>query len=65
MQDVFIDSYRILKKGGRCCFVIGNTRLRKVDILNAEVFAENDIPENIVFDHRQIIEDYYRWKKLS
>ena len=41
MEEVFDESFRILKRGGRCCYVIGNTRLRGVDILNAEVFAEN------------------------
>ncbi len=39
MEEVFDESYRILKKGGRCCFVIGNTKLKGIDILNAEVFA--------------------------
>lgn len=41
MQQVFDESFRILKQGGRCCYVIGNTSLKKVDILNAEVFAES------------------------
>ena len=41
MQDVFNESYRILKPGGRCCYVIGNTKLKGVDILNAEAFAES------------------------
>jgi len=41
MQEVFAESYRILKKGGRCCYVIGDTMLKGVDILNAEVFAES------------------------
>lgn len=41
MQEVFDESYRILKHGGRCCYVIGDTRLKGVDILNAEVFAES------------------------
>ncbi|MFC1712328.1 DNA methyltransferase [Candidatus Poribacteria bacterium] len=41
MEEVFDESFRILKPGGRCCFVIGNTRLRGVDILNAQVFAES------------------------
>ncbi|MHA1229352.1 MAG: DNA methyltransferase [Candidatus Helarchaeota archaeon] len=41
MCAVFKESYRILKGGGRCCYVIGNTRLKGVDILNAEVFAES------------------------
>jgi len=41
MQQVFDESYRILKKGGRCCYIIGDTRLKGVDILNAEVFAES------------------------
>ncbi len=41
MEEVFDESFRILKPGGRCCFVIGDTRLKGVDILNAEVFAES------------------------
>ncbi len=41
MQEVFDESYRILKSGGRCCYVIGNTKLKGVDVLNAEVFAES------------------------
>jgi len=41
MQEVFDESYRILKNGGRCCYVIGDTCLKGVDILNAEVFAES------------------------
>ncbi len=41
MQECFDETYRILKKGGRCCYVIGNTKLKGVDILNAEVFAES------------------------
>jgi len=41
MEDIFHESYRILKPGGRCCYVIGNTKLKGVDILNAEVFTES------------------------
>lgn len=41
MEEVFVESFRILKNGGRCCFVIGNTRILGIDILNAEVFAES------------------------
>ncbi|TFG27599.1 hypothetical protein EU527_18410, partial [Candidatus Thorarchaeota archaeon] len=41
MEEVFRESYRILKDGGRCCYVIGNTALKGVDILNAQVFAES------------------------
>ena len=41
MQEVFDESYRILRPGGRCCYVIGNTKLKGVDILNAEAFAES------------------------
>lgn len=40
MEGVFRESCRILKRGGRCCFVIGDTKLKGVEILNAEVFAE-------------------------
>ena len=41
MEEVFKDNYRVLKNGGRCCYVIGNTKLKGIDILNAEVFAES------------------------
>lgn len=41
MEEVFDESFRILKHGGRCCYVIGDTRLKRVNILNAEVFAES------------------------
>ena len=41
MEEVFDESSRIIKPGGRCCYVIGDTRLKGVDILNAEVFAES------------------------
>lgn len=41
MEEVFDENYRILKHGGKCCYVIGDTRLKGVDILNAEVFAES------------------------
>jgi DNA modification methylase len=41
MEEVFDESFRILKHGGRCCYVIGDTKLMGIDILNAEVFAES------------------------
>jgi DNA modification methylase len=41
MEEVFDESFRILKQGGRCCYVIGNTKLKGIDILNAEAFAES------------------------
>ncbi len=41
MESVFDESFRILKQNGRCCYVIGNTKLKGIDILNAEVFAES------------------------
>lgn len=50
MQQVFDESYRILKPGGRCCYVIGNTQLKKVDILNAEAFAESLQYSGFIFD---------------
>lgn len=40
MNLAFTEMYRVLRKGGRACIVIGNTNLKGVDILNAEVAAE-------------------------
>ena len=40
MQQCFEEMYRVLKQNGKACIVIGNTALRKVPILNAEVFTE-------------------------
>jgi len=40
MNQAFEEMKRILKKGGRTCIVIGNTNLKGVKILNAEVFVE-------------------------
>lgn len=33
------------------------------DAMNAKVFTEEELPENIVFDHKKIIKDYFRWKR--
>jgi DNA modification methylase len=41
IEGVFSESFRILKHKGRCCYVIGDTKLKGVDILNAEAFAES------------------------
>lgn len=40
MNSAFSEMYRVLKKGKRACVIIGNTMLRNVDILNAEVATE-------------------------
>ncbi len=40
MKKVFAEMYRILKTGGKACIIIGNTNLRGVEILNAQVAAE-------------------------
>jgi len=40
MNKSFREMYRILKPGGKACIIIGNTKLAGVDILNAEVAAE-------------------------
>ncbi len=40
MQEVFRETKRVLRQHGRACYVIGNTRLRGVEVLNAEAFAE-------------------------
>lgn len=40
MYEVFTKCFSILKSTGKICIVIGNTNFKGVDILNAEVFAE-------------------------
>lgn len=40
MNQCFKEMKRILKKNGQACIVIGNTNLKGVEILNAEVFVE-------------------------
>ncbi len=50
MEQVFDESYRILRPGGRCCFVIGNTSLKGVYILNAQIFAESIQNSGFVLD---------------
>jgi DNA modification methylase len=40
MKKVFTEMYRVLKPGAKACIIIGNTNLRGVDILNAQVTAE-------------------------
>ena len=40
MNQVFVEMKRILKKGGKTCIVVGNTNLKGIEILNAEVFTE-------------------------
>lgn len=53
MNQVFIEMKRVLKKSGKACIVIGNTSLKGVDILNAEVFI--DQMQNIGFKTIDII----------
>ncbi len=33
------------------------------DAKNAAIYTEKTLPENIAFDHRSIIKDYFRWKR--
>jgi DNA modification methylase len=40
MRECFLEMWRVLKRGGYACIVIGNTRLCGVEILNAQVFVE-------------------------
>ncbi|MDD4989696.1 MAG: DNA methyltransferase [Candidatus Pacebacteria bacterium] len=40
MKKVFAEMHRVLKTGGKACIIIGNTSLRSVEILNAQVAAE-------------------------
>lgn len=53
MLESFMEMKRVLKKGGKAAVVIGNTKLKGVDILNAEVFKEQF--ENIGFKTFDII----------
>ena len=50
MEEVLQESYRILKPGGKCCYVIGNTTLKGVEIQNAEVFAETMIQNGLYIE---------------
>ncbi|MHA1951822.1 MAG: DNA methyltransferase [Candidatus Thorarchaeota archaeon] len=50
MEHVIDESHRILKPGGRCCYVIGNTALKGVNITNAEVFAESFLHSGLKLD---------------
>lgn len=40
MKKVFVEMHRVLKIGGKACTIIGNTSLHGVEILNAQVAAE-------------------------
>lgn len=40
IQQVIQQCYRILKNQCRCCFVIGNSKFRNIDILNAQIYTE-------------------------
>jgi DNA modification methylase len=53
MLESFLEMKRVLKNGGRAAIVIGNTKLKGVEILNAEVFKEQF--ENIGFKAHKII----------
>lgn len=53
MQGCFEEMYRILQPEGKACIVIGNTKLKGVNILNAEIFTE--IMNNVGFKTYRII----------
>jgi DNA modification methylase len=53
MQAVAKEMYRVLKKGGHACLVIGNTTFKNVKVKSAEVFAE--ILANLDFKIVEII----------
>ena len=40
MEKALEEMYRILKPGGKACIIIGNTNLRGINILNAQVAVE-------------------------
>lgn len=33
------------------------------DAKTAKIFTEETLPDDIVFDHKKILKDYFRWKK--
>lgn len=53
MQQCFEEMYRILEPKGKACIVIGNTKIKSIDILNAEIFVE--IMNNLGFKTNKII----------
>jgi len=53
MLECFTEMHRVLKVGGKAAIVIGNTKLKGIEILNAEVFKEQF--ENIGFKTHHII----------
>lgn len=53
MLETFTEMHRVLKPSGKACIVIGNTQFKGVDILNAEVFAEQ--MQNIGFEIFDIV----------
>ncbi len=53
MLESFLEMKRVLKKNGKAAIVIGNTKLRGIEILNAEVFKQQF--ENIDLKTHNII----------
>ena len=53
MLEIFVEMWRVLKQGGYACVVIGNTTLKGVDVLNAQVLAEQ--MQNIGFSFEHLI----------
>ena len=53
MQQAFEEFYRVLKPNGTACFVIGNTALKGIDILNSEVFVETCV--NLNYKPKEVI----------
>jgi DNA modification methylase len=53
MRECFLEMWRVLKRGGYACIVIGNTRLCGVEILNAQVFVEQML--SLGFELHQVI----------
>lgn len=54
MQDVINESFRVLKHGGKACYVVGNTEIKGVKIRNKDVFSEIFI--NAGFKIERVIE---------
>lgn len=63
MKIAFDEMYRILRKGGHVCLILGNTTLKGVEIPNAESAYEQML--NIGFKHEKVIKREIRNQMIA